>query len=148
MKPQYKSEEYAPAVIQKFSHIKRRRDLVELTNLQRIADGRIGACLSGGGADLVLAKGKKFAYIDECGHVNSLASLETSTECSICGHKYTQSNVVVINPTTAEDRTKLLQREHDLARNSISHSREPTKRKHTSSPDPDRKPRKLHKKAV
>lgn len=132
VKPEYKSEEYTQVVIDAFSHIKLRKDLVELTNLVKRENEPIGVSLSGPGAtttDLVVGNRKKYGYIDTCGHVNILSRLDSETKCCVCDLAYTKSNVVIINPTEAADVQRLLEREHSLRAQNLSHSRKPRQRK-------------------
>lgn len=137
VKPEYKSEEYTQVVIDAFSHIKLRKDLVELTNLQELGNGTLGVSLSGTGTtttDLVLGNRRKFGYIDTCGHVNTLSALDNGTGCYVCGTSYTRLNIVVLNPTEQDDVQRLVERQSWLQNQNLLHSRKPRKRKSDGKP--------------
>lgn len=126
VKPEYKAEEYTQVMIDAFSHIRLRKDVVEITNLRRLENGAIGITLSAidsDTTDLVLGVRRKSAYIDICGHVNTLNSLDKNTECFLCGAHYGPSNVVIINPSDPEDIERLEKRYQSLVDQKLSHSR-------------------------
>lgn len=145
VKPEYKSDEYTEVIIQRFSHIKFRKDVVEISNLTQRQDGTIGVSLSGEGEDLILGKGKKFGYVDICGHANLLSTLEDNKVCPVCGCGYENENLVMINPLLDQEVRKLRDRETKLAFGHLSHSRKPMKRKGLGSKKECTKKRRLER---
>lgn len=128
-------EDYTADQIQKFSHIRKLADVVELKNIkeksssERLGDG--GSVLQCEYGEGLLGKAAKFVYIVSCGDVLPSTALQmfSNDKCPKCGTPFHTLDVITINPSTEQEIKSLEERIGELDQRNQHHNGSARKKK-------------------
>lgn len=98
-------EDYSQNQIEKFSHIRKLDDVVELRNLSQVSDSHEGFSLRCDYNDTKLGQSaSRLVYLVPCGDVLPVTSLSISSSrrCPKCDQQYQELDVITINPSAKD----------------------------------------------